>query len=542
MVKTIISLVLLFLSVTLHSQAVNYSYFYRITFRDKGSAKVSDYAPQQLLSVKAIERRIRTGIPVLEYSDLPVNSEYLKKISESGLTLHCTSKWMNSALFKSSYPVDAEAISVTDFVKDVKIVRKPGTKGPQGDKLSFRLENSPVYEYDRPITMLNGYALHDQGFEGSGVLIAVLDGGFDNSEEITSLEGLRDRDGIITTHDFVRGKQEVYGYSTHGTAVLSILAGSVPWVIEGTAKESDYLLLITEDPSTEYPCEEDYWAAGAEYADSAGADIITSSLGYSTFDDPSMNHLFSDLDGDKTFITEAADIAAHKGIIIVNSAGNERNKVWKRIICPADGDSVIAVGAVDGENVISSFSSAGPSYDRRIKPDVVAMGVAIPLQVSNTSIGTSNGTSFSCPVISGMTACLLQAVPEAKNSDIIRVLKESSDRYLSPDSLYGYGIPDMGKALLRLQNMFIPVPSSVSVAGPNPTTGEFEIIFKEPYESLITEIYTTTGKLIWKHMTDHFAGRSVKINALNNYPQGLYIVRIKTSSDTMTHKIIKVKE
>jgi hypothetical protein len=541
MVKFFASALLFFLSVLLNGQAVSYSYFYRITFYDKGTNKISDFPPKLLLSDRAIARRIKAGITYPDYRDIPLSTDYLKRVSDKGLTLHTASKWMNAALFKSIQPVSIDSILKLPFVASVKVVKRPGIKSLYQNKLEFDLENFMTDQYDRPVTMINGYSLHNQGYTGQGVLIAVLDGGFDNAEEITSIQDLRARNGIKATYDFVLKNKNVYNSSTHGTAVLSILAGKVPWVIEGTAPDADYLLLKTEDVNSEFPCEEDFWVAGAEYADSAGADIITSSLGYCTFDDPSMNYSFADLNGDKSFITVAADVAASKGILVFNSAGNERNKTWKRIICPADGDSVIAVGAVDGNNLISSFSSAGPSFDRRVKPDIAAMGVAVPLQTSNTSIGTASGTSFSCPVLSGITACLVQAVPKAVNKDVIRVLRESSDRFSSPDSLYGYGIPDMGKALLKLQDMFIRVPDEMSAAGPNPTTGEFEIIFREPYESIIIELFTSTGKLVWKQESDHFAGRSVKIHELENREQGLYIVRITTPGARMTHKIIKLK-
>jgi serine protease AprX len=516
-------------------------YYYRVYFRDKGKNSVDDYLPSQLLSLKAVERREKAGIPVPDVRDIPVSGEYLSAVAAKGLMLHCVSKWMNTALFKSNIPVSTDVLLSLPFVYDVKPVKTTGKNNTGSKKLDFDLADANEFPYDRPVTMLNGYSLHKQGYTGHGILIAVLDGGFDNAEEISSLADLRNRNGIKVTYDFVLNNNMVYNSSTHGTAVLSVLAGKLQGIIEGTAQGADYLLLKTEDVSSEFPCEEDYWAAGAEFADSAGADIISSSLGYSTFDDPSFNYKQSDLDGNSAFVTRAADIAASKGILVFNSAGNERNKSWGKIICPADGDSVIAAGAVDGNNLISSFSSAGPSYDRRIKPDNTAMGVSVPVQTSVTTTGWANGTSFSCPVLSGMTACLLQAVPEARNTDIITVLKESAHRYTLPDSLYGYGIPDMGKALIRLQDMFIIVPEGLSVAAPNPTTGEFDIIFREPYESLIIEIFTATGRLIWKRESDTFAGRLLRIDELQTREQGLYLVRITIPGATMVHKIIKIR-
>ena len=539
--KISLTLLLIIIAFQLHGQASGYNFFYRVYFRDKGDNSVDDYLPSQLLSERAVERREKAGIQVPDFRDIPLCSDYLNAILAKGLVLHCKSKWMNTALFKSKIPVSTDLLLSMPFIADVRLVKKPAKKNTRADKLDFDLEDANEIPYDRPVTMLNGYSLHNQGYNGMNILIAVLDGGFDNAEEISSLTDLRNRKGIKATYDFVSNNDLVYNSSTHGTAVLSVLAGKLPGIIEGTAQGADYLLLKTEDTGSEFPCEEDYWAAGAEFADSSGADIITSSLGYSTFDDPSLNYKFSDLEGNTAFVTIAADIAVSKGILVFTSAGNERNKSWKRIICPADGDSVIAVGAVDGNNLISDFSSAGPSYDRRIKPDNTAMGVSVPVQTSVTTTGRANGTSFSCPVLSGMTACLMQSVPEAITSDIKTVLKESAHRSNSPDSLYGYGSPDMGIALLKLQDLFTRVPDEVSVAGPNPTTGEFEIIFREPYETIIIEIFTASGKLIWKKENDKFAGRTLRISELQTREQGLYIVRVTTPVTTMVHKIIKIR-
>lgn len=231
-----------------------------------------------------------------------------------------------------------------------------------------------------PRLPLNGDMLHKSGLTGLNITIAVLDAGFINADKIEALEPLRKRGGIITTRDFINSSSYVYDYHTHGTSVLSILAGAMPGIINGTAPGAKYMLLRTEDVLSEFPVEEDYWIAAAEYADSAGADIITSSLGYFEFDDPSMDYPFSDMDGDRPFITRGADMASSKGILVVNSAGNERNKAWLRIIAPSDGDSVLCVGAVNHDLTISDFSSAGYSSDGRVKPDMVAPGVLIPLQ------------------------------------------------------------------------------------------------------------------------------------------------------------------
>ena len=538
-VKIFIALVLLSTAIRSYGQTPTYSYFYRVYFNDKGYNK--NYSPEDLLSSRALNRRKKAGIPVPDFRDLPVNKDYLNRISESGYKLHCTSKWMNTALFKTQFSANISSLLNLPFVRDIKIVKSPGKKAGFNDKLDFQVTQADPNAYDRPVTMLNGKSLHNSGYDGRGILIAILDGGFTYADQISSLLSLRSRSGVKKTYDFIKNSEFVYSSSSHGTAVLSVLAGNKPEFIEGTATGADYLLLKTEDVDSEYPVEEDFWAAGAEYADSIGADIISSSLGYYYFDDPSMNYKYSDLDGNTAFVTRVADIAASKGILVVNSAGNERNKEWRRIIFPSDGKSVLAVGAVDGNNNISSFSSAGPSIDGRVKPDNAAMGVNVPVQVEITAFGRSSGTSFSCPILSGMAACLLQAVPKALNTDIIEVLHTSADRYNSPDSLYGYGIPDMVNALVKLQDKYITMPLEESIVGPNPTTGNIEIIFRQPPEKLTIEIVSMTGKMIYRNDYQDYAGRSLVITELQNREQGMYFIRIIKGTVVKVYKIIKLR-
>lgn len=524
-----------------NGQIPAWSWYYRVYFRDKGLNIPGNYSAADLFSARAVERRLKVGIQVPDIRDIPVSAEYLSEISSRGFNLHCKSRWMNTALFKTESLADISQLLDLPFVSDVKIVKKPLTKSISSSKLLVSAESAENFPYDRPISMVNGFTLQNSGFDGKGVLIAVLDAGFINANSISSLAHLRNRKGIVATYDFVKKNAFVYDFHNHGTAVLSVLAGKINNELAGTAPGADYLLLKTEDVLSEFPCEEDFWAAGAEFADSAGADIISSSLGYFNFDDPALNYKFSDLDGNTAFITRVADIAASKGILVVNSAGNERMNSWKHIICPADGDSVIAVGAVDGNNYISTFSSAGPTFDRRIKPDNCAMGVNVPLQTDINSVTRASGTSFSCPVLSGMAACLIQAVPGSVSSDIIEALRISADRYTTPDSLYGYGIPDMVAALLKLQEKYVRIPDASTSVSPNPTSGNFEIIFKEPPDNISVEIVTLSGRLIYRHNFTGYAGRSLVLTELNNESQGTYFIRLITGSRITVHKIIKLR-
>jgi serine protease AprX len=540
----IYTLTFLFLATSslLNGQTINYSYYYRVYLKDKGENNTDIFKASDLLSERAIKRRNKSGITVPDYRDLPVYKGYLDQISSKGIKLHCTSKWMNTALFKSQSKIDIRILFNLPFVNEVKIVKVPGTKGMYNDKLDVSYEQADLPPFDRPLTMLNGNSLHSSGYNGKNILIAILDGGFFNADLISSVSELRSRNGILATYDFVNNNDFVYNASTHGTAVLSVLSGNIPGAIAGTAPGAEYFLFKTEDVLSEFPCEEDFWAAGAEFADSAGADIISSSLGYFNFDDPSLNYKYSDLDGNTAFITRVADIAASKGILVFASAGNERNKEWKRILFPSDGDSVVSVGAVDGNNIISSFSSAGPSADRRVKPDNVTMGVSVPVQVAESSVTRSNGTSFSCPVLSGMAACLLQAVPAAVNSDIIEALHLSADKKAMPDSLYGYGLPDMSSALISLQDKYIKVPEAEIIAYPNPTTGDFDIVFHEQPYRLTIEIVALTGKIIFRKEYPEYSGRTIHITELQLREQGIYFIRLTTATGTMVQKIVKIRD
>lgn len=522
-------------------QTIGYNYYYRVYFNDKGDYNPTDFSPADLLTQRAILRRVKAGINVPVYSDLPVCTDYINAITQLGYKLHCTSKWMNTGLFKTETARDINILKNLPYVKDVRIVKIPAVKSAYTDKLNFDAAAADIPPFDRPITMLNGYSLHNSGFDGSGILIAVLDGGFTNANTLSSLSKVRARNGIKGTYDFVSGSTFVYSYHNHGTAVLTVIGGEIPFYLQGTAPGADFWLLRTEDVSSEFPVEEDFWAAGAEFADSIGADIISSSLGYYNFDDPSMNYKYSDMDGNTTFVTQAADFAAAKGILVINSAGNERDKAWVKIIAPSDGDSVVAAGAVDGFSDISTFSSEGPSADGRVKPDNVTQGVSVSVQTNENSVSRANGTSFSCPVLSGMCACVMQSVPKATNTDIINSLHLNGDRAASPDSLFGYGIPDMVQVVSQLQELLVSKPESQSAAGPNPFTEDIEITFKQIPAFLILEIFTLSGRVAVRRDYGEYISRTLRITDLRNREQGIYFIRLITENGTFTHKVIKVK-
>lgn len=513
-------------------------WFYRVWFSEKTNS-ISEYSPEELLSPAAIARREKYGIPLVTESDIPVSSQHIRTLTGAGFRLRCTSKWLNTALFTTTGAIKSDIAGEYPFIDSIQLVKHPVDPVKRNYSKYGITEPGMITDKFDPRLPLNGDMLHKSGLTGLNITIAVLDAGFINADKIEALEPLRKRGGIITTRDFINNSSYVYDYHTHGTSVLSILAGAMPGIINGTAPGAKYMLLRTEDVLSEFPVEEDYWIAAAEYADSAGADIITSSLGYFEFDDPSMDYPFSDMDGDRPFITRGADMASSKGILVVNSAGNERNKAWLRIIAPSDGDSVLCVGALNHDLTISDFSSAGYSSDGRVKPDVVAPGVLIPLQFEPGVWHSGSGTSFSCPVISGLSASLMQAVPDASPLEIINALRKSSDRYTRPDSLYGYGLPDFLKTLRLLEDEHTFRPEAMMSAGPNPFTDEILVWFHEPPGSLTVTITGTNGTTILARHFPAFAARLFRLDGLGSLAEGFYLVRIVTDQGEEVYKMIR---
>lgn len=548
-----------FLAEPLYAQTVEYDYYYRVYFKDKGENHISDFTPSELFTQRAIDRREKNGIMSLDYKDIPVSKNYLDIISSMGLKLHCTSRWMNTALFKSLEPTEIFTLQALPFVENVKIVKNPVGKGNHSDKFSTELLSDYVNPYLNALLMVKGDIVHNSGYQGWGKLIAVLDGGFIDLDKLPAFENLSRRNGIISTYNFVENNNYVYDFHIHGSDIMCILAGDYAenvmgreptfHGIIGTGLEADYLLLRTEDTFSEYPAEEDFWAAGAEYADSAGCDIITSSLGYYQFDDSSMDYKFSDMDGRTAFVTMAAEAAFSRGIVVVNSAGNERLESWGHIIAPSDGENVISVGAVDYNEHITTFSSPGPSSEGRIKPDVVAQGVYLPVQTMVDegsyivpTIGfVCCGTSFSCPIVSGMIACLMQVVPQAKASEIVSVIREASDRYDSPDNDYGYGIPDMVKAVEILQRKYIKVPSEYLVIGPNPFTDHINITFRDSPEWLSIELFDAIGNLVWRYNKPNYISLNITLNDVQKLRPGIYYLKLSSAQGNLTYKLIKAR-
>ena len=424
---------------------------YRLYLRDKDlqHTPFSVNRPEQFLSARSIERRKRQGLPV-DVTDLPIAPAYLDSVSRTGIEIVGQSKWNNTLLVKIHKEKELNKLNSLSFItKKLKVFSSPDSI-TERKRSSFRKElNSwesvPIHygAAAEQLKSLGGQRIHERGFYGNGMIIAVFDGGFMNVDRIPALHGVK----LAGLKDFVVPKSNnIFEEMEHGTMVLSTMAANAPNLYVGVAPEAQYVLVRCEDERTESLAEEDYWASAAEYADSLGVDVINSSLGYHDFDDVKTNHLYWEQDGETALISHTASMCADKGIICVNSAGNDGMGVWKKINFPADAKNILTVGSINEQGKNAAFSAVGPTADGRIKPDVMAYGSPTSVITGRGSIINDNGTSFSSPLIAGMTACLWQALPHKTAKQIIKLVKMAGNNQQHPDNIYGYGVPDFWKA------------------------------------------------------------------------------------------------
>lgn len=522
---------------------------YIVYFKDKGAKKNYD-TPEKLLSSKAIERRIQQGISI-DDDDQLVNVQYLQELSIAGCKIISTSKWLNAAsvtsmlspqVVKQNFPFVEKVI----FIKDttVKYENNPKYLEQKPEWNSFKTSSTIDYgQSNIQNTMLGIECLHKDGYTGKDVTIAVLDGGFLGADTMGAFDSLRIQKRIIGAYDFAANDSFPYRMDEHGAGVLSVITANLPGQMVGIAPHAKFLLARTITfGNYDLHVDEYLWIKAMEWADSSGADIISTSLGWSNYyGGGDTNYTYVNMDGKTTIVTKGASIAARKGIIVVASAGNQGNQSWKYISTPCDGDSVLCVGAVNYAKDHSYFSSYGPSYDGRVKPDVMAMGQATAVAYPNSGIINLNGTSFSAPLIAGFTACLKQKHPAGTNMEIIRAIIKSADRYANPDSAYGYGIPDACKADLLLTSVYeTKNNSSLNFQlYPNPAQNKFTInihsMNEEVQQILVINmlgeiIYKTEGEKLKKEYTFD----------LSNKPAGLYFVKIDTSQKVFFEKVFLI--
>lgn len=444
--------------------ASDYDYKFRLLLKDKGTDIYSIDRPDEFLSKKALDRRKKQNIAV-DSLDIPISQEYIRVLEKNGGMVVTKSRWLNTVSVQCPDSSMVDQLKELPFVKDAKFVWKgkkeiPITRNPVDSNAQPVVntlligESGPYEDYygwaSKNIKLQNGHILHEKGYKGAGVDIAILDAGYNNLKRISLLDNIN----IVDFKSFVYKDTSVFMTpSQHGLNVLSCMATNKPYEFVGTAPEANYILLRSEDSRSEFPIEEDYWVAAIEYADSIGVDVVNSSLGYNRFDAPAVSFEHSDLNGKNALITRGADMAVRKGMFVVCSAGNSGNSEWRKITPPADGNLVLTVGAVQRDSVIAGFSSRGFTADLRIKPDIVALGSMSGVIDDRGQEALKSGTSFSSPIMCGLVACLWQAFPMLTNKELLRVIRESSNKYESPDDSYGYGIPDMQKAMQLAQQL-----------------------------------------------------------------------------------------
>jgi len=521
---------------------------YWVQFTDKTNSPFSINKPEEFLSSRAIQRRQKNNIAITA-GDLPVSAIYQDSLSKIGVKVYYSSKWFNSVTIETNNDSLVETIKNLSFVKAVQKTADPLTYKKavildKNDLLFSEFSSTSDSNYYgnsyTQINLENGIALHNLGFRGRGIIIAVIDAGFYQADQSSSLDTARQQGRILGTRDFVDPGNNVYNANIHGAEVLSIIAGIQPGTLVGTAPDASFWLLRSEDAESEYPVEEDNWVPAAEMADSAGADVINTSLGYSLFSDSVYNLTYTDLNGETSRNSIAANIAASKGIIVVVSAGNEGNTPWHYIGTPADAKNILTVGAIKSDRTIANFSSFGPTSDGRIKPDIAAFGVDATVQSSPDNFGLVSGTSVSAPIISGLSACLVEAFPNETSSNIIMSIKMSSDRYTDPNDTFGYGIPDYLKVYNLLAAKTENVIKSVATY-PNPFSDYLIFNLNFPLgETINITCWNITGKKLFE-LSRTFESIVYLSPELKVLEEGLYIFTFTGKSNKYFSKVIKRK-
>lgn len=517
---------------------------YWVQFTDKANSPYSIDNPEEFLSARALERRARLGIAIDEY-DIPVNPQYLQAIADCGAQLLNPSKWLNGVSVYTDSQSVVDAINALEFVDVVR--NCPNFPEAQRDKeiwLANEMKESgkPVVNRDyyggahTQVYQLRVNELHDMGYDGTGVVIAVLDGGFVGTDEHSTFDNMRAEGRLLGIKDFVYGSTSVYSQSTHGTSCLSTIGAYDPNNMVGTAPKASFYLFHTEDGAGENIVEEYNWVSGAELADSLGVDVCSTSLGYIDFDMPQWDHPFEHYDGHTAPMSRGAEVAASRGMICMNSAGNEGEGTCTLGI-PADAEHIITVGAVNGQGSRAWFSSCGPTYDGRIKPDVMAMGEDTYVASGYGGYYNGSGTSFSCPVLAGAMACLRQARPSASVQEICDAVRAAGNNANTPNSYNGYGIPDFVAALNMIEAVDEVMSENEIVSiFPNPSKDKVHISVKEDANLTGIKVYDNIGREIFNTMSV-----SELETTLNNLSSGVYTVNVSSDKGNQVVKLVLTK-
>lgn len=512
-----------------------------VYFTDKPETEFYLANPLEMLSQKALERREAQGIP-LDEQDVPISEEYVSGIdSAPGITVMAKSKWLNCVHVRGSYEA-VNALTELDFVASVDFANKLLNAEGRGaaaqiNSVNKMLDTEASFDYGtsaNQIEMLNGHILHEQGYTGEGITIAVIDAGFPGVNTGQPFQRLFDNGLILGGYDFVANSDDFYTENSHGTLVLSTMGGYTEGQLVGTAPDAFYYLFRTEDATSENPVEESYWVEAAEMADSLGVDVINTSLGYFDYDNPGYNYTYEDIDGNTAFITRGANIAFTRGMLCVTSGGNSGTSADQHIGVPADAFNTLSVGAVNSEEEYTPFSSIGPTFDMRVKPDVMAQGVASVLSNTSGEITAANGTSFSSPITAGLVACLWQALPEKTNAEILQIIKESADRFTNPNVQYGYGIPDFALAVENALGLNTSKKQDF-ILYPNPVETTLTISHHQPYNGAHIILYNSLGQVVQEAVLSH----DTPSFSVEGLAKGFYSYTITSGDKTQTGKLVK---
>ena len=514
-----------------------------VYFMDKENVSSSIANPISILTQKSIDRKALHNVAIDE-KDVPVNESYITQLKNTaGIMVLAKSKWFNCAYVRGG-KMDIDNLLNLSFVSAIEFADKSlKTKSVRSShKNSFAEGNSKFevkadFDYGsatEQIEQLNAEYLHELGYTGAGMTIAIMDSGFPGVDMIDAFKRARDEGRILNGYDFVRRDENEFDFSgsSHGTQTFSDIAGFIDGQFVGTAPDASYYLFVTEDVSTEGPKEESLWVEAAERADSLGVDVINTSLGYSIgFDNTAYEYTTADMDGQTTFISRGANIAFQKGMLLVSSAGNSGNSSWGIVTAPGDAPGVLTVGAVNSVGNYASFSSRGPTADNRIKPDVVAKGQNAAVIRSDNSVSTNSGTSFSSPIMAGAVTCMWQAFPSMTNAEIMQLVKESSTLYNNPSNFLGYGIPNF-RTIVESLSVNDNLSENIRIY-PNPVRNKLFVDIPT-FKSYKIQIFTTEGKLVKTQILEN--ANTISLDYLSN---GLYLVELNTETSRFTFKISK---
>ena len=526
---------------------------YIVRFKDKAGTPFNINNPSQYLSARSIQRRLKQKIAI-DSTDLPITPRYIDSVRLAGNVIILNrSKWLNEVCIQTTDAAALARINSFSFV----ISSNPVMRLQQGNREEISTRNkfneeisqtatgnqltqttADYYNYGNSYSQIHiheGEFLHNKGFRGEGMLMAMFDAGYKNYLTVTAFDSIRNNNQVAETYDFVKNEVSVNEDDSHGMFCLSIIAGNWPGQLVGSCPKAKFYLYRTEDVATEYPIEEQNWAAAAERADSIGVDVFTTSLGYTTFDNPVFDHTYADMNGKITLIARANAIAAKKGIISVVAAGNDGANAWHFIGTPADADSIVTVGAVNASGAVAPFSSYGPASDGRVKPTVASLGWGTAIAGLNSQPTFGNGTSFATPNLAGLITCLWQAFPEFTNMQIIEAVKKSSSIYTTPNDRIGYGIPDFHKAYddLFQQRILLQVNTILGTdkwiqAYPNPFKGDLKLLIRPKYSGkAYFKLYDANGKLYCSKEVNTQQGQAqfLSFDIPQPLAKGIYILR-----------------